>query len=269
MPIANLNNHQMYYETHGEGIPVLVQGGWGSFCHGAHHHLPRGLSDNYQAIIIDYRGLYDSTDDLNTTASIDMYAEDAIQLLEHLGHTTGTHLIGLVGMGACISQTMAIQRPDLVRSMTNMGAWSDATDPLFREQMQLFLDVHQKIGWEAFQRFVCMMSFRPDYYNINQKKLLGPDGPWRELNGRLPAHERFISACLDHNVTSELSAVSCPSLIIHSHMDTVTGPRMTQPIEQGIPNAVGLHLEEFAHVVAGKQQKIEFCEIIMNWLEKN
>ena len=44
---------------------------------------------------------------------------------------------------------------------------------------------------------------------------------------------------------------------------------MTQPIEQGIPNAVGLHLEEFAHVVAGKQQKIEFCEIIMNWLEKN
>ncbi|MDG2319116.1 MAG: alpha/beta hydrolase [Rhodospirillaceae bacterium] len=268
MPTTNINGHSMHYETHGKGVPVLVQGGWGSFCHGSHGHLPRGLSDSYQAVIIDYRGLFESDDDLSVESSIDMYADDAIQLLEHLGHTGGAHLIGLVGMGACISQVMAIKRPDLVRSMMNMGAWSDATDPLFHEQIELFLDVHRGMGWEAFQRFVCMMSFRPDFYNDNYKRLLGPDGPWRELNGRLGAHERFIHACLNHNVTAQLANVKCPSLIIHSHMDTVTSPRMTRPIQDEIPNAEGLDLVDFAHVVAGKEQKIQFCDVVFDWLER-
>jgi pimeloyl-ACP methyl ester carboxylesterase len=269
VPKADINGHSMYYETHGDGVPVLIQGGWGSFCHGSEHHLPRGLTEEYKAIIIDYRGLYESDDDLSQDASIDMYADDAIQLLEHLGETSGVHLVGLVGMGACISQIMAIKRPDLVRSMLNMGAWSDATDPFFREQMNLFIDVHKNMGWESFQRFVCMMSFRPDYFNANYKKLLGPKGPWRELNGRIGAHERFMNACLNHNVTNELSKIICPSLIIHSHMDIVTSPRMTLPIENGIKNSEGLDLKEFAHVVAGKEEKIKFCEVIFDWLGKN
>ena len=269
MPSVKINDHEMYYEIHGKGAPVLLQGGWGSFCHGSEHHLPRGLTDQYKVIIIDYRGLYESNDNLSLDPSIEMYANDAIQLLEHLGETSGTHLVGLVGMGACISQVMAIQRPEMVRSMLNMGAWSDATDPFFREQMNLFIDVHKDMGWESFQRFVCMMSFRPDYFNENHKKILGPDGPWRELNGRLKAHQRFMHACLKHNVTNELSKILCPSLIIHSHMDVVTSPRMTQPIQEGIRNSEGLDLKQFAHVVAGKEQKIQFCEILFDWLNKN
>ena len=49
-------------------------------------------------------------------------------------------------------------------------------------------------------------------------------------------------------------------------MDTVTGPRMTRPIQAGIPHAEGLDLLEVAHVVAGKEQKIEFCEVVLEWL---
>jgi pimeloyl-ACP methyl ester carboxylesterase len=113
-----------------------------------------------------------------------------------------------------------------------------------------------------------MMSFRPDFYNDNYKRLLGPDGPWRELNGRLGAHERFIHACLNHNVTAQLANVKCPSLIIHSHMDTVTSPRMTRPIQDEVPNAEGLDLVDFAHVVAGKEQKIQFCDVVFDWLER-
>ena len=90
MPKETINGHEMYYETHGEGMPVLVQGGWGSFCHGSHHHLPRGLTENHQAIIIDYRGLCESGDDTSIEPSIEMYADDAIGLLEHLGHNNGT-----------------------------------------------------------------------------------------------------------------------------------------------------------------------------------
>jgi pimeloyl-ACP methyl ester carboxylesterase len=265
LPIAQINNHAMYYEVHGKGDPVLLMGGWGTFCHGAEHHLPRGLTDNHAVVIIDYRGIGESGDELDKPSSIEMYADDAIQLLEHLGYGK-THLIGLVGMGACISQVMAIKRPDMVRSMMNMGAWCDASDPLFREQIEFFRLVHRDLGWPAFQRLVCMMSFDPDYYNANQHRLLGPNGPWRELNGRFEAHNRFINACLAHNVTARLKEIKAPTLIVHSHQDVVTGPRLTRPIEHGIPGARGLDLPDVAHVVAGKEQKIRFAQIVNEWI---
>ena len=33
----------------------------------------------------------------------------------------------------------------MVRSMLNMGAWSDATDPFFREQMNLFISARKSL----------------------------------------------------------------------------------------------------------------------------
>ena len=39
MPIARINDHDMYYEVLGQGEPVLCMGGWGSFCRDNHHHL--------------------------------------------------------------------------------------------------------------------------------------------------------------------------------------------------------------------------------------
>ena len=60
MPLARINDHDMYYEVLGFGEPVLLMGGWGTFCHENHHHLPRGLTDSYQVVLFDYRGIRDS-----------------------------------------------------------------------------------------------------------------------------------------------------------------------------------------------------------------
>ena len=269
MPIADINNHKMYYETIGEGDPVMVMGGWGTYCHGGEKALPRGMTDEYQAVIIDYRGIGESDDDTSQEPSIEQYADDAIELLEHLGHTGGAHIVGLVGMGACIAQVMAVKRPDMVRSMINMGAWSEATDTFFRHQIEMFEEVHRLAGWEAFQKLVCVMSFKPEFWNANWERLLGPQGPWNELNGRLEAHQRFIKSCLAHNYTEELAKVKAPSLVIHSHLDIVTSPRMTQQIQDAIPNAEGHDLLNVAHVVAGKEEKIIFTDLVMDWLHRN
>lgn len=265
MPIARINNHAMYYEIHGTGDPVILMGGWGTFCHGSAHHLPRGLTDKYAVAIIDYRGIEQSDDELDKAPSMTMYADDAIGLLEHLKWGK-THFIGLVGMGACIGQVVAIERPDLVRSMLNMGAWCDCTDPLFLDQMEMFRTVHRDLGWDAFQKFVCMLSFAPDYYNANRHKLLGADGPWRELRGKFEVHNRLLTACLGHDVKKDLGKITAPSLIVHCHQDLVTGPRLTKPIELGIPGAKGLDMHDVAHVVAGKEQKIAFAKVVNDWL---
>lgn len=264
MPVAAINGHQMYYEVHGEGPPALCMGGWGSFCHGEERHLARGLTNHYRVAIFDHRGIGESDDDLTIEPSTRLYAADVAGLLDHLGWRD-VHIIGLVGLGACIAQELAIARPDLVRSMFNMGTWAKP-DALFRHQMETLRDVHRGLGWEAFQKLVCLWSFDETYYNENQHRILGPNGPWRELNGRFPEHDRLIRACLSHDVTGRLGAISADSFVVHCPLDLVTGPRLTRPIEQMIPTARGAVLEGAAHVVAGKEMRGRFSELLLGFL---
>jgi pimeloyl-ACP methyl ester carboxylesterase len=257
----------MYYEIHGQGPPALCMGGWGTFCHGGERNLARGLTDRYQTLIIDYRGIGESDDDPALTPSMALHAGDVIGLLDHLGWRQ-VHFIGLVGMGACIGQEVAITRPDLVRSMVNMGAWARA-DTFLAHQLELFRDIHRDCGFFTFQKHVCVMSFLPAYYDANHQRLLGPQGPWSELNGRYPAHARLVEACLTHDTLERLHLVRAPSLIIHAGQDMVTSPRTTLPIEHGIPRAEGLLMPDIAHVVAGREQKMEFARVLLSFLERH
>jgi pimeloyl-ACP methyl ester carboxylesterase len=275
MPSAPINGHDMYYEIHGPaGVPgsgppglAICMGGWGTYCHGGERHLARGLTDRYRVLIIDYRGVGQSTDDLDRAPRMALHAADVIGLLDHLGWSR-VHFVGLVGMGACVAQEVALARPDLVRSMVNMGAWA-SVDPFLHGQLETFRDIHRDSGFFAFQKHVCLMSFLPEYYNANRERLLGPQGPWSELNGRYPAHERLVAACLVHDVTPRLPEIRVPTLIIHSGQDQVTGPRTTLPLEHGIPGAEGALMKDVAHVVAGREQKAAFAKLLLAFLERH
>lgn len=250
----------IYHESHGSGDPLICLGGWGSFCHGELGNLPFGIIDRFNVVIIDYRGLGSSTDNPDTPATIGMYADDCIAVLDELG-LTRVHLLGMVGIGACITQEIALRRPDLARSLVNTGAWA-RVDKLLAEQLNLFLDVHVEAGFAIFQRLVCAMSFEPGYYNANIHRLLGPTGPWHHLIGRTAAHARFIEASLAHDTLDQLHAVTCPALIVHAPLDTVTGPRLTQPIEAALGNARGVTIEGAAHVIAGKPLRQQLAGIL-------
>ena len=267
MPIARINDHDMYYEILGRGDPVLCMGGWGTFCRDNHGHLARGLTDRYQVIVFDYRGIGDSTDDPSLPSTMALHAADAIGLLDHLG-LKNVHLVGLVGMGACVCQEIAIRRPDLARSMLNTGAWCEMDDFL-RDQLEMFRWLHRDLGFDAFQKAVTLLSFTPEYYNANKSKLLGPTGGWKELDGRFAAHSRLIDACVGFESRSRLGAVRCPAFVLHAALDQVTSPRTTLPIQQAIPGARGETWDDLAHVVAGKEQKIRFANTLFDWLSSH
>jgi pimeloyl-ACP methyl ester carboxylesterase len=256
----------MYYEVHGEGPPALCMGGWGTYCHGGHHHLARGLTDRYSVLIFDHRGLGESGDDLFVAPSMRLYADDVAGLIDTLGHGPA-HVVGLVGMGACIGQELAINRPDLVRSLINMNTWA-RPDALLAHQLEVLRDTHRVMGWAAFQKLVCLWSFDEAFYLANHQRLLGPGGPWRELNGRYGAHVRLIEACLGHDTAGRLQRIAAPALIVHCPLDIVTGPRLTRPIEAAIPGARGHVLEGAAHVVAGREMRRRFSELVLGFLEE-
>ncbi len=255
----------MYYEVHGEGPPALCMGGWGTYCHGGFHHVASGLRERCRVLVFDHRGIGESDDDPSVEPSMALYARDAAALLDHLGWCR-VHVVGLVGMGACIAQELAIARPDLVRSMVNMNTWA-YPDALLRHQLEVMRDTHREMGWEAFQKLVCLWSFDEDFYLANHERILGPQGPWAELKGRYVAHERLIRACLSHDTRARLVRIAAPSLLIHCPRDIVNGPRLTVPIEHAIPGARGHVLEGAAHVIAGRPMRAKFSNVLVNFLQ--
>ncbi|GIS87788.1 MAG: hypothetical protein CM1200mP18_04980 [Gammaproteobacteria bacterium] len=79
-----------------------------------------------------------------------------------------------------------------------------------------------------------------------------------------------MDACLAHNTADRLGDITVPTLVIHAAKDMVTSPRTTLPIEQGIPDAEGVMMKGHGHTwFAGKDQKIEFCNILFSFLDKH
>ena len=119
------------------------------------------------------------------------------------------HLMGLVGMGACVCQEIAIrtagpraqhaQHGRLVRSR-RLPARPARDVPLDPPRPRLL----------PFQKAVTLLSFDAEFYNANKERLLGPDGGWKELNGRYEAHSRLIDACVGFDSKGRLQADSLP-----------------------------------------------------------
>jgi 3-oxoadipate enol-lactonase len=264
MPLIDLNDHDMYYEIHGSGDPLVCVGGWGTYCHGKAVHLPRGLTDRYAVIIFDHRGVGRSTDSADVPATTRLYAEDIIALLEHL-NTGPVHMVGVVGIGACIGQELALLRPDMVRSLVNSGTWA-RVDAYFEAQLELWRRVHKELGFYAFQQMVVLASFAPAFYNAYRHKLLGPEGGWADLRDNFAAHDRFTKASLNHDTMDRLHWVKAPTLVIHYGRDLITPPHLSLPVEQGITGATGVTIDDAYHVVTGKALKKKFCNILLEFL---
>jgi 3-oxoadipate enol-lactonase len=264
MPTANLNGHAMYYEIHGEGDPVLCSGGWGTYCHGNVRHLPSGLAGRYSVVIFDHRGLGESTDDVDVPASTALYAADAAALLEHL-NIDRVHMVGIAGIGSCLGQELAIRRPELVRSLFLSGTWGRADD-YFRAQLELWRRMHREMGFGAFQQEIVLASYDPEFYVRYEERLLGPSGGWSELRDRFEAHDRLTEAALSHDTVGRLGRIGAPAFVVHAGRDMLTAPRLSMPVEQGIPGARGWMMVDSAHVITDRRARQEFADRLLDFL---
>lgn len=255
----------MHYEIHGHGPPAVAMGGWGTFCHGAQGGVPRAVTRRFTTAIFDYRGIGESTDVGSTPATTAQYAADLSVLLDHLGWTR-VHVVGMVGMGACVGQELVLARPDLAASLVMTGTWA-RVDPTFRDQIEGFRRAHLDAGFATFQLLVAAFSFTHHFYNANRDRLIGPEGAWAALQGREAAHSRLIDACLSHDTLDRLPAVNCPTLVVHAGRDVITRPDMTRLLEDAIPSATGVDWPELAHVVAGGEERRRFDEILADYYD--
>jgi pimeloyl-ACP methyl ester carboxylesterase len=171
--MAPIDDIRMYYETHGDGIPlVLLHGGLGSTSHWR-EQIPV-LSHHYRVIALDSRGQGRSTTS-EQPISIALMASDVIALMDYLD-VPRAHILGLSD-GGNIGLHLAIHHPDRLLTVIAYGAnylpsgvRSDVGEnERFKEVIQQAAEEYQELsphpeGWDAlFENIGHMWATEPNF----------------------------------------------------------------------------------------------------------
>jgi pimeloyl-ACP methyl ester carboxylesterase len=119
---ANVNGISLYYETYGQGPPVLVLHGAGAFLETMHYFIS-GLAPTHTVIAVDSRGQGRSTDGPGPLTYAAM-GDDMIKLMDTL-HIQQADVVGWSD-GGIDGLDMAMKHPDRVRRLVAIGANYDA-----------------------------------------------------------------------------------------------------------------------------------------------
>lgn len=167
------------------------------------------------------------------------FAADAVGLLDHLG-VERAHVVG-ASLGGAIVQTMAIEHPDRLISMTSVMGPSGR---VFSELPKLRVLARflrrtppgREAAIEAVHRFNELISSPGWAFDAERDRdrmtkayarAFDPPGVQRQLGAMLASGDR----------RSRLRSVKVPTLVIHGTHDVLVPPRAGQAVARAVPGA--------------------------------
>jgi 3-oxoadipate enol-lactonase len=225
---------ELYFETHGNGEVVVGAGGWGVRpAADLAALLPATFTDR-TALTFHYRGMGESASGPDVEQTSTLYAHDVLAILDR-ADAGQAHLIGMGGMGAIVMMELAIMAPERVASTVLHEPWA-VCDTSLRWQIETLRDLHQHVGFEAYQKAAAALCFTPGYIEEHGQHIL--DNVWVNLRDNKEAHLRFIEVCLEHDARERLDRLTAPTLLITGDdTDVMTGSRLLPELEARIPNS--------------------------------
>ncbi len=131
MPNIHINGINMNYEIRGEGEPLLLIHGLGSSLRDWEMQVPV-FAEKYRVITFDARG-HGSTDKPKGPYSMLMFSEDTAAFMKAL-NIDSAHVVG-ISMGGMIAFQLAVDHPELIRSMVIANAAPELVIRSFKERM--------------------------------------------------------------------------------------------------------------------------------------
>lgn len=223
MPTARIGDIDIFYETQGQGEPVLLAppSWWPSDTWKV--AVVPFLSKRYRTIIFDCRGTgYSGKPDRGYT--IEQFAKDSAGLLAHL-EIPRCHAVGFA-LGGQIVQALAIDRPDLVATLTiaAAGAGVRATDGGSRVVRNTD---EEEIRAHGFERFIrghienTHMAFNADFYQAHPEVVRAlSDALWARQTSP-EQHRHHYEARRTWDTLGNAPKVKVPTLILCGAEDNV------------------------------------------------
>ena len=212
MPTSQLEGISLYFEEQGSGAPTLLLHGLGSSGKDWELIAPR-LAAHHRIVVPDVRG-HGRSDKPAGAYGVPLFARDIAAFCDRLG-LSGVHIVGL-SMGGMIAFELAVQRPDLVRSLVIVNSGPDMVPRTlgFRAMMGFRLLLLRLLGPAGLARVVAGKLFpKPEQAELRRTiaERLGQNDP--------DVYMRATRGLIGWSVLDRLHEITCPVLVLASDRD--------------------------------------------------
>ena len=235
---------QLFVEEHGEGEPLLLIEGLGQSVWAWREQIPV-FAGHYRTIAFDTRGTGRSPVP-DESYGIDELAQDAGDVLD--GRTAS--VVGL-SMGGYVALTLALARPELVRSLVLVGTGAGGPDRVPRPQ-----DVRDAyaaaigLPFDEYGRRTMPLTFSPGWTDRNPERfeaILAARLEHPTPDVTLDAH---LLACYGFYARGcEVERIDAPALVIHGDADVIVPVENGRALASRLPNARYVELPGRGHNV--------------------
>jgi pimeloyl-ACP methyl ester carboxylesterase len=262
MPIINQNNNSIYYETYGEGFPLLLIAGLASDSSSWLNIVPE-LSKYFKVIIFDNRGC-GRTANFKSPYTIQDMADDCKNLLSGLG-IRKAHVLGH-SMGGYIAQELALRHPKLVNKLILAGTASISSkrnNSLFQDlakQLRTNKDYFAWIRRWTFWLFSKNTFNKPGFIDSFVKAAGSYKYP-QQASG----FEMQVKALTAFNAKNRVNRIKAKTLVLEGKEDILIAPPEAKELAKSIPHCKYAILKETAHCLHIENPK-DFLKVVFHFL---
>lgn len=235
MPVINVNQIQLHYTEAGNGEPLILIMGLGSGGDKWEKHMAV-YQNHFHCIALDNRGAGLSSPPASESLTTEQMAEDTIALMDAL-HIESAHIHG-ISMGGAIAQIIAAHCPERVRSLILTSTFAHASNS-FRRAIGILRDTYGRIDGSTFSHLLNWMIWSESYHEHHYDLLLASEqeDSLRPNPMSISAFRAQCNACINHNVSAELSNISAPTLVARGDTDLLAPMHITDELVENIPGA--------------------------------
>ncbi len=244
MPLTEVAGYRLYHEEHGQGDPLLLINGLGAD-HTAWGLQTEELSRDFRVVVFDNPGIGQTTGPPGPYTS-ERFAEVAAGLLRALG-VERAHVVG-ASMGGIIAQELALEHPELVRSLSLHATWGRA-DRYLVALMRSWQTIARSVPLIELMRQIWLFVFTVRYFNERAADIAELER--QVLEQAYPQlAEAFCDqaeACIAHDVLERLPAIVAPTYLSVGDRDLLTPAHHAYRIKEQMPHALLRVWKEMGH----------------------
>jgi len=259
MPKLHARDIDLYYESTGQGQPLLFIHGLGSSTRDWEPQVPV-FAARYRVVTFDVRG-HGQSDKPPGPYSVPLFAADTATLIRALD-IAPAHVAG-ISMGGMIAFQLAVDAPELIRSLVIVNAGPEFVVRTIKERLQLLqrLLVVRLLGMRKMGEVLSKRLFlKPEQEELRQTFV----ERWAENDKR--AYRDAMRALVGWSVAEHLGTIDVPTLVIASDED-YTPVALKEAYVAQMPQAELVVIEDARHAVTA-ERPAQFNQALLAFLTR-
>jgi pimeloyl-ACP methyl ester carboxylesterase len=267
MPQARIRDVNLHYDVRGNGDPLLMIMGLGASSAAWDPKLLDDLAKLLRVITFDNRGTGQS-DKPDAPYSIEMFADDAAGVLEHL-KIRRAHIFG-VSMGGMIAQEFALRHAAMTHTLTlgcttAGGAHSVPPPP---ESLAILTAPREGVAPDEVIRRGWPLGYTPEYIRTHRDELEAAIPRLLEHPTPPFAFQRQLEGTYTLKTWDRLPQIKAPTLVITGAKDVLIPAKNSEILAERIPGAK-LHLIPNAGHAFMTEGREEFIRTFLPFIKEH